>query len=184
MSNQTLTDKQVRLLQVAVKEAGLRSGSDDGRYRLLLGQYRGSGGKPVTSCKQLHSSQLEDILAICEAMGWRCPGKTASFYRDRVASRGLLASFAQQAAINRLKDELGWDGWDLTGMVKRMTGERVKFVGQLKPAEAYKLIEAMREMFGRKAGKKYNKLQDMQSDMEVADNGKKETRKIGSPYTN
>ena len=173
-----LNKQQIKLLQTAVRAAGLRDEEDDGRYRLLLGQYRGPGGKPVTSCKQLHSSQLEDILAICEAMGWRYPGKSASFYRDRVASRGLLASFAQQAAINRLKDELGWEGYDLTGMIKRMTGERVKFVGQLKPDEAYKMIEAMREMFGRKVGKKYNKLQDVQRDTEVAANGE-ETRKIG-----
>jgi len=173
-----LNKQQVKLLQTAVRSAGLRDGgTDDGRYRLLLGQYRGPGGKPVTSCKQLHSSQLEDILAICEAMGWRYPGKSVNFYRDRVASRGLLASFAQQAAINRLKDELGWDGFDLTGMIKRMTGERVKFVGQLKPAEAYKMIEAMKEMFGRKVGKKYNKLEDVKRDMEVAGDG--ETRKIG-----
>jgi len=178
MANKTFNAQQVTLLQTAVRAAGLRDGGDEGRYRLLLGQYRGPGGKPVTSCKQLHASQLEDILAICEAMGWRYPGKSASWYRDRVASRGLLASFAQQAAINRLKDEMGWDGFDLTGMIKRMTGERVKFVNQLKPAEAYKMIEAMKEMFGRKVGKKYNKLKDVQRDTEVA-SGEKETRKIG-----
>jgi len=180
MANKTLNARQVTLLQAAVRAAGLRSGSDDGRYRLLLGQYRESGsrGKPVTSCKQLNSGQMEDILAICEAMGWRYPGKSASQYRDRVASRGLLASFAQQAAINRLKDELGWDGWDLTGMIKRMTGDRVRFVNKLTPGEAYKMIEALKEMFGRKVGKQYNKLQDVQSDTEVA-GGEEKTRKIG-----
>ena len=172
-----LNKAQIKLLQTAVRAAGLRTGSDDSRYRLLLGQYRGTGGKPATSCKQLHSSQLEDILAICEAMGWRYPGKSENLYRDRVANRCLLASFAQQAAINRLKDELGWDGWDLTGMIKRMTGERVKFVGQLRPAEAYQMIEAMKEMFGRKVGKKYNKLEEVKRDTKVAGNG--ETRKIG-----
>ena len=70
-----LNNSQIKLVQVAVRAAGLRGKGFDGRYRLLLGQYHQPNGQPVTSCKQLNNWQIDDLLAICESHGWRCPGK-------------------------------------------------------------------------------------------------------------
>jgi len=104
-----LNKDQIKLVQTAVRAAGLRTKYCEGRYRLLLGQYRQPGGSPVTSCKQLNNSQLEDLLAICEANGWRMPGKPDDFYRSKINNESDIASFAQQSAIRKLADDLSWN---------------------------------------------------------------------------
>ena len=60
-----MTKKQIIIVQMAARGAGLRSKAGDKRYRLLLAQYKQSpSGKPVTSCKQLNNSQVTDFLAV------------------------------------------------------------------------------------------------------------------------
>lgn len=166
-----LNPKQLRLVQTAVSKAGLR---DRGQYYLLLRQYKQPDGSAVTSSKQLNNSQLDDILAICESFGWRMPGKTETYYRDRVANAGNSASFAQQAAIERLRGDLGWNDLQLNGMIRRMTHDQISSVVKLSPRQAYIMIESMKEMFGRKTGRHYNDLTDVQIDMEAKD-GKDQT---------
>ena len=95
-----LNNDQIKLVQTAMRRAGIRTKFFDGRYRLLLKQYLQPNGEPVTSCKQLNNAQLDDILAICEASGWRMPEKSETFYRDKVNQAGEIASYAQQQAIN------------------------------------------------------------------------------------
>ena len=171
-----LTKQQIKLIQTAVRGAGLRSARAEGRYRLLLAQYRQPSGKPVTSCKQLNHGQLEDMLAICEAYGWRMPGKEEDYYRMKRARSESVASFAQQEAIKHLAGDLGWYDYQLEGFLKRMTGGFVTNVAGLNPAQAYDVIEALKSMFGRQVGKEYKNLKEVQQDMEV-NNG--ETCKVG-----
>jgi len=97
-----LNKPQIKLVQTAIRKAGLRGSGAEGRYRFLLSRYLQPNGTPVTSCKQLDNRQLDDLMAICEAQGFRHPDKPADFYRTKLAGRDELASFAQQAAIQHL----------------------------------------------------------------------------------
>lgn len=176
MASKGLTKRQITLLQTALGKAGLKSSRFEGRYRLLLAQYRQPTGKSVTSCKQLNHGQLEDMLAICEAYGWRMPGKPEDYYRMKRARSESFASSAQQAAIDHLRGDLGWNDYQLEGMLKRMTGGFVTNVVALNPAQAFDVIEALKSMVGRQVGKHYKNLKEVHADMEVK-NG--ETCKVG-----
>ena len=167
-----LNNQQIKLVQTAVRTAGLRSKSSDGRYRLLLGQYRQPDGRPVNSCKQLNNYQLDDLLAICEAHGWRMPGKQANYYRFKIATQSDVASFAQQSAIKYLAGDLGWGDQQLAGFLKRMTGGFVTGVASLSPSQAYNVTEALKAIIGREQGKQYTDLKEIQEDMEAARDGK------------
>lgn len=174
-----LNKDQIKLIQTAVRAAGLRTKDFDGRYRLLLGKYKQPNGNPVTSCKQLNNSQLEDLLAICEAHGWRMPGKSANYFRFKVATESHIASFAQQSAIKHLAGDLGWGDEQLSGMLKRMTGGFATNVAALRPGQAYNIIEALKAMFSREEGKRYSNLKEIQEDMEVVTDGKQKTNQAG-----
>jgi len=169
-----LNKQQIKLVQTAVRAAGLRTTTFEGRYRFLLSHYTQSNGSPVTSCKQLNNWQLDDLLAICEAHGWRMPGKPADYYRQLVARRGDYASFAQQQAIKHLAGDLGWNELQLGGMIERMTGGSVKSPSRLKPGNAYKIIEALKAMLSRETGKQYSSLKEVQKDMEATDGKEKQ----------
>lgn len=170
-----LNTNQIKLVQAAVRGAGLRIREFDGRYRFLLSKYTQPNRKPVTSCKQLNNSQLEDLLAICESFGWRMPGKAANYFRFKVATESHVASFAQQSAIKHLAGDLGWNEYQIGGMLKRMTGGFVSNVAGLSPAQAYKTIEALKAMVGRGQGKQYTNLREVQTDMEVVTDDKQKT---------
>lgn len=156
----------------------MRSAKAEGRYRLLLGQYKQPNGKPVESCKQLNHAHLEDMLAICEAYGWRMPGKAENHFRRRRIRREISASFAQQAAVGHLAGDLGWNEFQVGGLIERITGGRADCIAAMTPGQAYNVIEALKAMVGRAAGKQYNNLKEVQKDMEVA-NGEKEACKVG-----
>jgi len=176
-----LNNQQIKLVQTAVRAAGLRGKGFDGRYRLLLAQYKNSAGHQVTSCKQLNNSQLTDMLAICESLGWRYPGRPANYFRKKLAETiygAGSASFAQQWAIAKLAEDLGWDDKQLAGMIERMTDGKVSYVAALSPQQAHGVIEALKNMFGRAVGKDYKNLKEIQTDMEVT-SGKEQTSKVG-----
>lgn len=160
-----LTIKQIRLVKLAARAAGLITEAGDGRYRLLLGQYRQGSGSPVTSCKQLTTENLEDFLAICEANGWRMPGKPEDFYRQKVAKQTDYANFSMQSAIKHLAGDLGWNDIQLSGMLKRMTNDVVDDVALLNPREAYKVIEALKAMVQRKTGKQFKNLKEIKEEL-------------------
>ena len=162
-----LNNQQIKLLQTAVRAAGIRGKGFEGRYRMLLSQYRRPDGKPVTTCKDFNNSQLEDMLAICETHGWRMPGKAANHFQFLVGTRGEGASFAQQAAIQYLAGDLGLSEPELSKFLKRMTGGFVTNVVALRAGQAYKIIEALKAILSRHTGQEYDNLKDVQEDMEV-----------------
>jgi len=170
-----LNKQQITLVQIAVKRAGFRTKQSDGRYRMLLSQYKQPDGRKATSCKQLNNSQLDDLLAICEAHGWRCPGKPEDFFRQKVAiskTAGDVSSFAQQQAIKNLAGDLGWNDRQLAGLIERLTGGKESNIAALTSRQAFNTIEALKAMVGREAGKSYTNLKEIQSDMEAATDGK------------
>ena len=173
-----VSNKQLKLIHIAARQAGLIEKKDDRRYRLLLAHYKGSNGKPARSSKQLNNSQIEDLLAICESMGWDS-GRGATHFRDKSAAHGYLASFAQQSSILYLRGDLGWNADNLKGFICRMTAG-VKFsVAELTPKEASNIIEALKNMTIRDKGMSPNTTLSELKDMEVADAKEKQSRKIG-----
>jgi len=141
---------------------------------MLLRQYKQSGGRPVTSCKQLNNSQLEDLLAICESLGWQCPGKEERHFNKKVASRtyGVIASFAQQQAIKYLMGDLGWTEIQLAGMIKRLTEGKIDSISQLTTHFAYNVIEALKAILGRHGDKHYKNLDQIEKDFSEVTDGK------------
>ncbi len=170
-----LNYKQIKLVQTAVRAAGLRDKTGDQRYRILLGNYKAPDGGPVTSCKQLNNYQLDDLLAICESLGWQYPGQRPAYYRNRSKKQGNLASFAQQSAIAYLAGDLGWNTKQMSGMVERQTAGRIEHVQQLRANEAHGLIEALKNILSRETGRSYKNLTEVQQDMEATDGKKQKT---------
>ncbi len=170
--------KQIQLVQIAVRAAGLRGKGFEGRYRLLLGQYTQGDESAVTSCKQLNNSQLDDILAICESLGFRAINKDANHYRLKVAKRDSCASFAQQAAIKNLAGDLGWNELQLNGFIERMTQRQVRCVISISPGQAWRIIEALKNMLSRETGKSYKNVTEITEDFTEAKDGKEQTCQI------
>ena len=167
-----LNNNQIKLVQVAIRSAGLRTKYCDGRYRLLLARYCQPNGSSVKSCKQLNNWQLDDLLAICESLGWRYPNKSDDYYRQKVRDNQLTdgLSMAQLNAIGFLSGDLGWDEIHLNYFLKKMTGQDAAV--KLSKMQAFGVIEALKAMYGRKEGKDYKNLKEIQKDTEVS-NGQK-----------
>ncbi len=136
--------------------------------------------KPVERFFDTMDRQMDDFLAICESLGWACPGKAANHFRQKNVNNELIISTPQMEAILHLKDDLGWNELQLAGMIRRMTGQLHDSVQYIAPQHAHNIIEAMKNMLARKTGKEYGNLQDVQDDMEVeADGEKEQTGKSG-----
>jgi len=152
---------------MAAKGAGLRGGRYDKirRYYLLLAQYKQPNGKPVTSCKQLTRENLEDFLSICESMGWQHPGKSPTFYRDKIRqySRDAdnLISYAQAECIRHLAGDLGMTDENLKKFIGRMTKGLYDSLTVLSNYYAWQIIEAMKAMLSRRDGKNYETVADV-----------------------
>jgi len=164
-----LNKEQIKLVQTAVRAAGLRGKGAEGRYRFLLSRYTQPDGTPVTSCKQLNNGQLDDLLAICEAQGFQRPDAPADFYRSKIFNQTGFASDAQHAAIRHLAGDLGWTDEQLGGMLSRMTKKRCNNLALLWPEEAYKIIEALKAMFNRAVGTKHSTLKNIKEEQEARD---------------
>lgn len=159
---------QIKLIQTAARAAGLRNGKQEGRYRMVLQQYR------VKSCKDMTNAQIDDFLAICEALGWRYPGKPETYCRDRAnaAVDKNSASFAQLEAITHLAGDLGYD-MPMTKFLARMTHGRIDAVVHLTRQEAYNVISALKAMLQRRDGIKYRDCKQIENQYtEVTEHGK------------
>jgi hypothetical protein len=167
-----LNNNQIKLVQIAVRAAGIRTPKFDGRYRLLLMKYKQPGGGPVRSCQQLNNSQLDDLLAICEAQGWRQPEKPDDFYRKKVAAGDNIISFAQSEAIRYLAGDLGWTADHLNNFIRSQTNNRAFTVIELTPNEGYKIIEALKAIFNRSHGTNCNTVQQIKEEMSAGISGK------------
>ncbi len=153
--------EQIRLIQTARRKAGL----DEGRYRFLLRQYKRPNGRPVESCKQLDRRQIDDFLGICEAQGWRHPGRGETHYRDLAAKSPEtgVAGSAQVEAIRYLAGDLGMNAEDLKKFVRRMTHQRTDSLLQISRREGWQITEALIAMLGRQDGVDYKTLADVKA---------------------
>jgi len=168
-----LNKEQIKLVQTAARAAGLRDGQQDGRYRLLLRNYRQYNGCQVNTCKQLNNRQLDDFLAICESMGWRHPDHSETHFRDRAAAADEdSVSYAQIQAIDYLCGDMGWTKIHLGNFINKMTKDRTGEPFCLSNREAYNLIEALKAILCRKDGAEYKSLGDITEQYRDVKNGR------------
>ncbi|MCE5184959.1 MAG: regulatory protein GemA [Planctomycetaceae bacterium] len=171
-----LSKNQIILIQTAARKAGLRNGSRRERYDLVLRQYRNRKGEPVTSCKELTDQQIDDFLAICESLGWRYPGKSETYCRDKAAQSSNHTSYGQMEAIKHLSGDLGFASGGnscLAKFISRMTHGRCDNTVQLSRREAYNVIEALKAILERRDCKTYHNCTDIQTHYtEVETHGK------------
>lgn len=156
-----LNNDQIKLVHVAIKAAGI----DDARYRLLLAQYTQANGARVRSSTQMNNRQVDDLLAICESLGWQHPDKTYCYYREKVRrdhpGSHDSPSFAARAAAEHLSADLGWGEQGLKQMISRMTRGRTDSLSSMTHREMYNLIEAAKAMLSRIDKKTYRTLADV-----------------------
>jgi hypothetical protein len=164
-----VTKEQIILIQTAARKAGLRNGSERGRYDLVLGQYLTRTHLPVRSCKELNNWQIDDFLAICESLGWRYPGKPETYCRDRaaVSKDSKNISYAQKKAIDHLAGDLGMTGGigfsALCHFIDRMTKHRTDNIDLLTRKEGYIIIQALKAILERNDERTYDNCKDIQS---------------------
>ena len=113
------TALEYRLLQVARKQAGL----DEEQYRMVLRNVAG-----VESAKSLSQADLENVLAVFEDGGFRHAGKPGDYWRMKVATRGSLCG---ARVVNKILALVGGVPYDLAGLCRRVSGERVSRVDKL-----------------------------------------------------
>jgi hypothetical protein len=162
-------NEQIKLIHIAARAAGLINETGDGRYRMVLRQYLTHGHMPARSCKDLNNSQIDDFLAICESLGWRYPGKSDTYCRDRaaVSKDGNHVSYAQKQAIDHLAGDLGMTGGIgrdcLAQFNLRMTKQRTGEIDLLTRKEAYIIIQALKAILERHDERTYDNCKDIQS---------------------
>jgi hypothetical protein len=148
-----VNNAQLKLIHQAARAAGLIDKTGDQRYRLVLRQYRDRDGRPAASSKQLSNQQIDDLLALCESMGFRLPNRPSHFFRDKAAAGYRHATIPTLAALRQLAGDLGWTDAHLANFLRRMArpGESTDLI-TLPPRLAYVAIEAMKAMFNRTSG--------------------------------
>lgn len=161
-----LNKKQIQLVQMAAKGAGLRGDkySPDSRYYLLLRQYKQSNGQPVTSCKQLTRDQFEDFLSICESMGWQHPAHGPRYYQNKkkwYCNHTESISTAQAECIRHLAGDLGMTTENLKKFCLRMTNNLYDSLTLMSADYAWNIIEALKAMLSRRDQKKYKAVADV-----------------------
>jgi hypothetical protein len=156
-----MTTKQLQLIHQAARQVHLIEGKDDARYRLLLLNVAG-----VRSARALNNAQFEDVMAVMESMGYsrereqhlREAGFVASggsalrvqstYWQRKVAERGTAANARIVFKICELIQSPN-QRYEFPGLCERTIGRRVVEPSKLTPAEAFKMIEAMKGIIER-----------------------------------
>lgn len=148
-----VNNAQLKLIHQAARAAGLIDKTGDQRYRLVLRQYRDRDGRPAASSKQLSNQQIDDLLALCESLGFRLPNRPSHYFRDKAAAGYRQATIPTLAALRQLAGDLGWTEAHLANFLRRMArpGETADLAA-LPPRLAYVAIEAMKAIFNRTSG--------------------------------
>jgi hypothetical protein len=132
-----LTGKEIGMVHLASNKAGLTRE----QYGLVL---RNTGG--VESSKDLSQEGLENVMAVFEDAGFRHAGKPSDYWRSKVALRGSYCG----ARMERLLENLAArQKYDLAGLCRRFSGDRVCRVDKLTPMEAHRLANALRDIVAR-----------------------------------
>jgi hypothetical protein len=135
-----MTPAQIKLIHVASRQCGLTRS----QYEMLLANVAGA-----TSCKDLTNSGFEDCMAVLEDMGFE-----GHYWRDKVAARGARGTERMCWKIQELLaayDEVRGEHahYELAGLIERATKGRTRLLAELKPREAWNMIEGIKSMIDR-----------------------------------
>jgi len=133
------TPLELKLIHMAYRQAGL----EEEHYRMILRNVAG-----VESAKLLSQTDLENVMAVLEDSGFRHAGKPADYWRSKVALRGSICG---ERMVRKIEDLAAGQKYDLAGLCRRVSAERVARVDKLMPREAYQLIEALKAICARQA---------------------------------
>jgi hypothetical protein len=131
-----MSPRQLQLIHAARRQLNL----EDSDYRTIL---RSIGH--VESSKDLSNQSFEQVMGFLEARGFGGPG--AHYWQDKAASQGVLADARQIHLIEQLAVQV--PHYKLGGLVMRFSQDRTDKPEQLKPREAYNLIECLKSIIAR-----------------------------------
>jgi hypothetical protein len=127
----------LRLFHTALRKLGY----GEELKRLIL---RNVGG--VESSKDLDLIAFEDVMATLEDAGFRHQGKPETYWRDIVARRG---SFCGSRMEFRIRELAAQQPYDLEGLCRRFSQDRVSRVDKLTPQEGHTLLTALNHIVSR-----------------------------------
>ena len=102
----------------------------------------------VRSSKDLDQVGFEDVMATLESMGFQYREHAADHFRAIVLARGSLASSRVTWKIQELAAR---QKYDLAGLCRRVSKDRVCRADRLSPQEGAKLLEMLKAIVARAA---------------------------------
>ncbi len=133
------TPLELKLIHMAYRQAGL----DEEQYRMVLRSVAG-----VESAKALSQTDLENVMAVFEDSGFRHAGKPEDYWRMKVALRG---SYCGARLVVKIETLAADQKYDLAGLCRRVSKDRVSRVDKLSPREGLAMIEMLKAIGAREA---------------------------------
>lgn len=133
-----MTTSQTRLIHIAKRQIGL----NDLQYRLILNNVGG-----VASSTMLDNNGFERVMACFEEIGFRMDAKSATYWRDKVASRN--SGKINEREARKIEAMAALTKYKLPGLVMRISGGKTDRVEQLDSRQAYNLIETLKAIVAR-----------------------------------
>lgn len=158
-----LTKSQIVYLQTARRQAGI---TEDAPWRTIL---RSAGH--VESCKDLDNAGFEAVMAVLEDMGFRDRSKPGDHWRTKSARQPAKASERMVRKIIMLAQHCRYS---LPALCERFSEHRTQFPENLRPQEAWNLIEMLKAVNQREAVR--NEAGDYQRTFETEWSGKRRDR--------
>lgn len=123
--------------QIIVIQEGKRSlGLTDPAYRTILRSVAG-----VESSKELSNVGVEDVMAVMEGMGFASHPQGPAYWRNKVSARG---TFTNARMVHKINELAGQQRYELSAQVSKFSGGRSERPEDLRPHEAWALIEMLK----------------------------------------
>ena len=132
-----LTALELKFVHIAYRQAGL----DEEQYRMVLRSVAG-----VASAKELNQTGMENVMAVFEDSGFRHAGKPDDYWRMKVALRG---SYCGARMAHKIEGLAAGQKYDLAGLCRRVSKDRVCRVDKLSPREGLAMIEMLKAICRR-----------------------------------
>jgi hypothetical protein len=135
------TPLQHRLIRVAYRELKL----NEAQQRMLLRTVAG-----VESHKDLSNAAFEDCMAVLECQGFTDSVNKAGYWQGVVERRGNFCNPRMARMIHNMAFDCRYT---LVNLVMKFSDGRTSEVDELKPREAWMLIEMLKAVKEREAAK-------------------------------
>lgn len=135
-----ITKHQVAVVQIAKSSVHL----DDADYRLVLRNLGNVGGERP-STKDLTQRGFEEVMAYFAGVGAKVPGDP-QHWLDKSQYRGNYADSRQVHLIQQLASR---QQYSLDALCRKFSGNRAEHPSKLRPGEAHKLIEMLKNVVER-----------------------------------